>query len=185
LQAGRPRLSPQVQGGGVELSLTDTAPTLAAFPFAVTCNWPIALEAAPWRSSAGSRTAATRPMPYSFWPPPLFQCSRVCRPRRWPQPRRLVKEQPVETLCGVKGLARNTVSTPDLPRRPPRPAAAAGGWRLDLLAAPAGSRAAAGSRRRLALELQPTPPFDLAVIWTNRRRSMLLPRGPWTAPRGA
>jgi len=117
------------KGGGVELSLTDTAATLAAFPFRFTCNWPIAPRSGALAIKVRIENCGDEPMPYKLRPPPYFNVSGFAGPGAWPQPSVLVKKaKPVETLCGWRDCP-NTVQPPDHGRgRPPRPAAA--GWRL-------------------------------------------------------
>ncbi|NQV09787.1 MAG: galactose mutarotase [Cyanobacteria bacterium] len=158
------------QGGGVELSLSDTATTLAAFPFRFHLHLAYRLEAAALAIEVRIENRGDEPMPYSFGLHPYFNVSGL----------KATGEQSLR-LEGLPERCFNHLTMAQEATAPQLQRLEAG---VDLLAAPAGAVQLLDPASGLALDLQPTPPLDLAVIWTEPPRPMLCLE-PWTAPRGA
>jgi len=168
-----------------ELSLTDTAATTWPLsPFRFHCpTWPIASKRRPWRPRVRIENCGDEHALQASAPPPNSM-SRFGRPRGWPTPRPAGEEASQWKRSAAGGIAKLFQTNLTMPRRPPRPSCKSGcGWRRPA-GRPCRSRAscwipAAG----LALELQaPTPPFDLAVIWTEPPAVPMLASSPGPAP---
>ncbi|APD47999.1 galactose mutarotase [Synechococcus sp. CS-602] len=171
------------KGGGVELSLTDTAATLAAFPFRFHLQLAYRLEAAALAIKVRIENCGDEPMPYSFGLHPYFNVSGLQAPGL-ATAEAAGEEAASGNALRLEGLPEHCFNHLTMAEEATAPQLQRLAVGVDLLAAPAGAVRLLDPAAGLALELQPTPPFDLAVIWTEPPRSMLCLE-PWTAPRGA
>ncbi len=159
------KLQELADGSGVGLSLVDTAATRAQFPFAFRLDLELRLEPSALAITVVVANPGERPLPFAFGLHPYFAVSSLAAAALEGLPERCLNHHSMQASGTAAQLARLEQG-------------------VDLLAAPAGAVRLRDREAGFALELQPTAPFDLAVVWTDPPRAMVCLE-PWTAPRGA
>ncbi len=157
---------------GVELELRDSPAALAAFPFPFCLRLQLRLEPAALAITAVLENSGSRPLPFSFGLHPYFNVSALPAPDGG---NAAVHLEGLPERCFNHQLMAEADTAATL-----APLAAG----VDLLARPEGPVRLVDPAAGQALELQPTAPFDLAVVWTDPPRPMVCLE-PWTGPRGA
>jgi len=152
-------------GSGVRLSLSDSAVTRVHFPFSFRLNLELRLEPSALAITAVVVNSGDRPMPFAFGLHPYFAVSSLAAAALEGLPERCLNHLTMEAADTAPQLARLQQG-------------------VDLLAEPSGAVRLRDLDASFAVELQPTAPFDLAVVWTDPPRPMVCLE-PWTAPRGA
>ena len=150
---------------GVRMVLTSSPRTLALFPFPFRLDLEWWLEGNGLQARLRLQNPGSESLPFCAGLHPYFKVSDLAGVGFAGLPEQGLDQrsnQPCDLADALTGLAEG----------------------VDLLARPKGSVALLdrGAGRRLQLRL--TPPFDLAVIWTDPPRPMVCLE-PWTAPRGA
>ncbi|WP_411871654.1 galactose mutarotase [Vulcanococcus limneticus] len=150
---------------GVVLSLRDTDATWAQYPFAFRLSLELRLEPGALGITALVENPGERPLPFAFGLHPYFAIASLAAAAVEGLPPRgfdHLTMAPTETAAQLQRLEQG----------------------VDLLAQTAGAVRLRDLEGGFAVELQPTAPFDLAVVWTDPPRPMVCLE-PWTAPRGA
>ncbi len=159
------RLEALADGSGVRLSLGDSAATRGSYPFAFRLDLELRLEPSALAITALVANPGERPLPFALGLHPYFAVASLAAAAVEGLPPRCFDHRtmaPADTAPQLQRLAEG----------------------VDLLAQPAGAVRLRDRQAGYAVELQPTAPFDLAVVWTDPPRPMLCLE-PWTAPRGA
>ncbi|MCT0212013.1 MULTISPECIES: galactose mutarotase [unclassified Synechococcus] len=158
-------------GRGVRLTLEDTPASLASFPFPFSLELSFQLEAAALAITVRIENRGEVAMPYSFGLHPYFRVSSLDAEAA----QLAVRLEGLPDHC-LNHLTMTEEATQNQLERLPQG--------VDLLARPLGAVRLVDPVAGLALELQPSTPLDLVVIWTDPPRPMLCLE-PWTGPRGA
>jgi galactose mutarotase-like enzyme len=159
------RLEPLADGRGVAMVLEDSEQSRRAYPYAFCLTLEVRLAEAALEFSITVENRSTTSMPFSFGLHPYFQVSGLDGLR--------IEGLPPCSLDQVTMTQVNSEQHVDL--------MAEG---IDMLSQPSGAvRLVDGPGHRF-VELQPSGPLDLVVIWTDPPRSMVCLE-PWTAPRGS
>ena len=159
------RLEPLADGRGVAMLLEDSEQSRRSYPYAFCLTLEVRLAEAALEFSITVENRSTTSMPFSFGLHPYFQVSSLDGLR--------IEGLPPCSLDQVTMTEVNSEQHVDL--------MAEG---IDMLSEPSGAvRLVDGPGRRF-VELQPSGPLDLVVIWTDPPRSMVCLE-PWTAPRGS
>lgn len=159
------QLAPLADGRGVELSLTDSEATCPHYPFAFRLSLAARLEPSALALELTVHNRGDTPLPFSLGLHPYFRVSSL----------EAVGIEGLPAAC-IDQTSGSPADTAELLRH-----LATG---LDLLASTAGPVRLRDPGFGSQLELQPTPPLDLAVVWSDPPRPMVCLE-PWTAPRQA
>ena len=159
------QLEALAEGGGVQLTLSDSAATRQQFPFGFRLSLELRLEPAALAISAVVENRGDRPMPFALGLHPYFAVSSL-------------------GAVALEGLPQHCFNHLTMAAAATAPQLARLEQGVDLLAEPAGAVRLRDRLAGFAVELQPTAPFDLAVVWSDPPRPMVCLE-PWTAPRGA
>ncbi|KMM16894.1 galactose mutarotase [Synechococcus sp. GFB01] len=159
------QLAPLTDGCGVELSLSDSAATRPHYPFAFRLSLAARLEPSALALELTVLNRGDAPLPFSLGLHPYFRVSSLEAVR--------IDGLPAGCIDQTSGAAADTAE--QLRRL------ATG---VDLLASTAGPVRLCDPGFGSQLELQATPPLDLAVVWSDPPRPMVCLE-PWTAPRQA
>jgi galactose mutarotase-like enzyme len=154
-------------GSGLELSLVQSEATLVhyPFPFALRLRYQLEPSALAITAEVEQLASGTAAMPFSLGLHPYFSVSSLDNAA--------VEGLPNACFNHLTMAAANTAE--QLQRL---------GEGIDLLAGPPAAVCLIDRGRGSAVELEPEPPLDLAVVWTDPPRPMVCLE-PWTAPRGA
>lgn len=158
-------LSPLADGRGVALVLEDGDASRRVYPYAFGLTLEARLAEAALELTVLVENRSNSSMPFSFGLHPYFQVSGLAGLR--------LEGLPPRSLDQVTMTAVDSEQQVDL--------MAEG---IDLLSRPSGTVRLVDGPGRRTIELQPSQPLDLVVIWTDPPRPMLCLE-PWTAPRGA
>jgi galactose mutarotase-like enzyme len=158
-------MRPLDDGQGLALELEHSAATLAVYPFRFQLRLEVRLGRRALEIAVEVRNRDVVRMPFSFGLHPYFGISDLATAR--------VEGLPARGLDQLTGEDCDTAQQIDL--------MAEG---IDLLTAPAGAVRLLDPSAGTALELQPSAPLDLVVIWSEPPRPMVCVE-PWSAPRGA
>jgi galactose mutarotase-like enzyme len=152
---------------GLELSLGHSEATLAhyPFPFALRLRYQLESSALAITAEVEQLASGTVAMPFSLGLHPYFSVSAL--------ENAAVEGLPNTCLNHLTMAAANTAE--QLQRLPEG---------IDLLAEPAAAVRLIDCGSGSAVELEPEPPLNLAVVWTDPPRPMVCLE-PWTAPRGS
>lgn len=159
------QLSALDDGNGIALELGDQASTLAAFPFAFQLRLEARLQPGALEIRVSVANRSDQPMPFSFGLHPYFALSA---------PENAVVEG-LPPQCFDHLTMAEAETAPQLQRI---------GQGIDLLCRPEGAVRLVDRADGSALELQPSHPWDLAVLWSEPPRPMVCLE-PWTGPRQA
>jgi len=152
---------------GIQLSLTDTAQTRAAFPFpfrVVMAVRPLA-QALEIRTTISHTGDGAVGMPFSFGLHPYFTISELSRTR----------------LEGLAPLCLNHLEMAETDTAGQLERLAQG---VDLLSRPSGPVTLVDDLAGTRVQLDHPAPMDLTVVWTEPPRTMVCLE-PWTGPRQA
>jgi galactose mutarotase-like enzyme len=154
-------------GSGLELSLVQSEATLVhyPFPFALRLRYQLEPSALAITAEVEQLASGTVAMPFSLGLHPYFSVSAL--------ENAAVEGLPNTCLNHLTMAAANTAE--QLQRLPEG---------IDLLAEPAAAVRLIDCGSGSAVELEPEPPLNLAVVWTDPPRPMVCLE-PWTAPRGS
>jgi len=157
------QLRPLADGRGVELELSDSPETLAAYPFPFRLTLEVRLAAGALEISTRVENRGDQPMPFSFGLHPYFN---------------------VSSLDGVhfEGLPQSCLNHLTMAEAPTAPQMDRLAQGIDLLVRPTGPVRLVDGAAGHTLELQLSHPLDLVVIWTEPPRAMVCLE-PWTGPR--
>jgi len=159
------QMRPLADGRGVELELTDSPETLAAYPFPFCLTMEVRLAPGALEISTRVENRGDQPMPFSFGLHPYFNLSSLDGVR----------------FEGLPASCLNHLTMAEAPTAPQMDRLAEG---IDLLVRPTGPVRLLDGAAGRTLELQLSHPLDLVVIWTEPPRAMVCLE-PWTGPRQA
>ena len=163
------QLSELPSGDGVQLQLSDTPSTLAAYPFAFGLTLELRLEPEALAIRAVIDNRSDAPMPFSLGLHPYFNVSDLSGVRFEGLPERCFNHLTMADEHTADQLSRLEQG-------------------IDLLVRPTGDvqlidpGARRGSGRRITLQC--SHPLDLVVLWSDPPRPMLCLE-PWSGPRSA
>ncbi|MCP9774034.1 galactose mutarotase [Cyanobium sp. WAJ14-Wanaka] len=157
------QMEPLADGRGVQLQLSDTPETLAAYPFAFLLSMEVRLAAGALEINTTVTNRSEAPMPFSFGLHPYFNLLSL----------EGVSFEGLPDGC-LNHLTMAPASTAEQMQR-----LATG---IDLLVRPTGPVRLVDGAAGTTLELQPSHPFDLVVLWTEPPRPMVCIE-PWSGPR--
>ncbi|MCP9885717.1 galactose mutarotase [Synechococcus sp. ATX 2A4] len=160
------------QEAGVELELCDSPATLAAFPFPFRLRLQLRLEPSALAITAVLENSGSRPLPFSFGLHPYFNVSA------------LPEAESGSAAVHLEGLPERCFNYLVMAEADTAATLAQLAAGVDFLARPEGPVRLVDPAAGMALELHPSAPFDLAVVWTDPPRPMVCLE-PWTGPRGA
>jgi galactose mutarotase-like enzyme len=158
-------MRPLEDGRGVALELEHSAATLGLYPFRFHLQLEVRLGRRALEIGVEVQNRDVVRMPFSFGLHPYFRIADLATAR--------VEGLPARGLDQLTGQDCDTGQQIDL--------MAEG---IDLLTHPAEAVRLLDPSAGTALELQPSAPLDLVVIWSDPPRPMVCLE-PWTAPRGA
>jgi len=158
-------LSPLADGCGIALVLEDGDASRRVYPYAFALTLEARLAQAALELTVLVENRSSSPMPFSLGLHPYFQVTGLAGLR--------LEGLPPRSLDQVTMTEVDSAQQVDL--------MAEG---IDLLSHPSGAVRLVDGPGRRTIDLEPSPPLDLVVIWTDPPRPMLCLE-PWTAPRGA
>ena len=156
----------------MELELCDSPGTLAAFPFPFRLRLQLRLEPSALAIMAVLENSGSRPLPFSFGLHPYFNMSA------------LPEAESGSAAVHLEGLPERCFNHLVMAEADTAATLAQLAAGVDFLARPLGPVRLVDPAAGMALELHPSAPFDLAVVWTDPPRPMVCLE-PWTGPRGA
>jgi len=159
------QLEELTDGRGIQLQLCETRETFEAYPFWFLLTMEVRLAPGALEITTIVENRGNATMPYSFGLHPYFNLSSL----------ETVRFEGLPDLC-LNHLTMEEESTTQQMERL--------GQGIDLLVRPTGPVRLIDQFAGTILELQPTPPLDLVVLWTEPPRKMVCLE-PWSAPRHA
>lgn len=157
------RMAPLADGRGVALELTDTAETLQAYPFQFLLRLEVRLAPGALEIATTVSNRSAEPMPFSFGLHPYFNLSSLEGVRFEGLPQECLNHLTMAPAATAEQMQR----------------LASG---IDLLVRPSGPVRLVDEAAGATLELQPSHPLDLVVLWTEPPRPMVCIE-PWSGPR--
>jgi len=158
-------LSSLADGSGIVLVLQDQPITRDAYPFRFRLQLEVRLAPRALEIGVTLENSGEEAMPFSFGLHPYFAVSA-------PQN---VRVEGLPSQCFDHLTMAETATAPQMERI---------GQGIDLLTRPAGTVRLVDGADGSAIELQPSHPFDLVVLWSEPPRPMVCLE-PWTGPRQA
>ena len=156
-------LSALEDGHGVRLELSDTAETLAAFPFPFLLQLDYRLAPSALEVTMTLHNRADQPLPFSFGLHPYFNVSSLAGTGFAGMPAECFNHNvmaPASTAQQLQSLEQG----------------------IDLLVRPDGDVALVDEDAGTKLSMELSDPWNLAVLWTDPPRAMVCME-PWTGPR--
>jgi galactose mutarotase-like enzyme len=163
-------LAPLDDGQGIALELRDSPASRASYPFAFLLRLELRLETGALGITAELHNntpgdICSEPMPFSFGLHPYFNVSNLNTARLEGLPERCLNHLSMAEAATAEQMRRLNDG-------------------VDLLVRPTGPLRLVDPEAGLAVELQLSPPLNLAVIWTEPPRRMVCLE-PWSGPRQA
>lgn len=159
------QLSALVDGQGIALELRDSDVSRTSYPFAFLLRLEVRLEIGALAITTTVRNDSGDVMPFSFGLHPYFNVTSLKTARLEELP-----EQCLNHLSMAEAVTADQIQQLN--------------DGVDLLVRPSGAVRLVDPESGTSLELQLSPPLDLAVIWTEPPRPMVCLE-PWTGPRQA
>ena len=148
---------------GVRLELTDTAETLAAFPFPFLLQLDYRLAPSALEVTMTLHNRADEPLPFSFGLHPYFNVSSLAGTGFAGMPAECFDQKVMAPAPTAEQLQRLEQG-------------------IDLLVRPDGDVALVDEDAGIKLSMELNAPWNLAVFWTDPPRTMVCME-PWTGPR--